>query len=339
MTATARTNPRRGFTLIELLVVIAIIAILIGLLLPAVQKVREAAARTENSNNLKQLSLAAHNFHDHHKRFPSVTGSPTGTLAEGAVSGSGHFQLLPFIEQDNLYKATYGPFVRMSSSTVNGKTTTSTTTYAFNGHQAHRGSGVVKAFVAKTDPTVEGIDSPVSFMMNGSVFTGTLKLDKILDGSSNTLLFAEGYSRCVSTTVSGTTTYNYDYIRTWTYDPYSTTSGYTLTTTTNPDKTVTRVYDYQQAKYTPTFSAGRNEKADEISSKLSTSRDAGGGGTFEIRPPAPKCSYTSAQSTTSGGLLVSLGDGSVRVVSNNVTPTTYGAALTPSGGDVVGNDW
>src|SRR5438552_1104241 len=109
MRLTPPNRSRRGFTLIELLVVIAIIAVLIGLLVPAVQKVREAAGRTQSANNLHQIAIALHNYHDTNKKFPDTWVYPT-TWGEGAVSGNAFFVLLPYMEQEPVYNATYGPF-------------------------------------------------------------------------------------------------------------------------------------------------------------------------------------------------------------------------------------
>ena len=181
---------RTGFTLIELLVVIAIIAILIGLLLPAVQKVREAAARIQSSNNLKQIELAAHAFHDANQQFPSTTGWYPKRQAN-ATRGSVLMILLPYIEQNNVFTTSFN-----------------TTNYGGIGYYECNSvyNQAIKTYSNPSDPSApaSGFDS-FSYATSGyaSNFLAFPREPNVRtlaagfpDGTSNTIGFCEKYARC-----------------------------------------------------------------------------------------------------------------------------------------------
>jgi len=203
---------RRAFTLIELLVVIAIIAILVGLLVPAVQKVREAAARGECQNNLRQISLATVHAADtcDHKIVPSIGLYPSQFPADFNSDGGNFLHLLPWIEQDPLYKSSYTP----SNPDPDGRNGGLITYSQWNVPRPTK----VKSYICPSDYTHRDSDTLASYGANGQVFkdgygqwgAACAKFPaSITDGTSNTIFYTDKLSYC---SFGG---YNYNYWPDW----------------------------------------------------------------------------------------------------------------------------
>ena len=309
-------NRRSAFTLIELLVVIAIIAILIGLLLPAVQKVREAAARMKCANNMHQMGVAMHACNDTYGYMPWYGNAwPKGSTIIPAAST--FFAILPYLEQGNVYKA-----LPAGSDTAyyNGAGTPVT----------------VPMFLCPSDPTVSSSGQGAGWNLASYIVTGEVSVGKypavgstFTDGTSNTALLVEHLALCRNPAGGNTAT---DGRNVW--PAVNLTTGDAILywpgmdTTGNPPgkaPNYTFAIQYPTAKVTdPNNGNALSWKAPQGNPSLGTSGN---------------CDPTTATSMHTGVVMVCLADGSARGVRTSVTLKTWNAALTPAGGEVTGNDW
>jgi prepilin-type N-terminal cleavage/methylation domain-containing protein len=342
-----RSAPERAFTLIELLVVIAIIAILIGLLLPAVQKVREAAARATSQNNLKQIGIAIHNAHDVNEILPTTRGcypqDANGQPWSGykpSHFGTMHYHLLPYIEQQSVYN-----------------NTTDNSWYDTNSGMG-RSDTVIKTYIAPHDPSVPtngktwSNRGATSYTANWHAFGGAWDEDWQLggkaripasfpDGTSNSIAFFEEYSVCGPGT-GNSDTYTE---RIWAEDgqlggPISENYFWSGTQTQAWESPAYWIDPYPIYPGFPNAATMRSTAPDyPINLTTGDTRYLPAAGAIQSAPPVKLCDPKRLTAFTAGGMQVLMMDGSVRTISTSISRPTLARAIVPNDGLPLGNDW
>jgi prepilin-type N-terminal cleavage/methylation domain-containing protein len=306
----SRFRRKAGFTLIELLVVIAIIAILIALLLPAVQQAREAARRTECKNNLKQLGLALHNYHDVYQAFPiSLYGgygdtANVGGYNQNSKSWGWPVRLLPYIDQAPLYNL------------INP----GTTTMAASGQIAT----VVPVFLCPSDPALARIDENTSYMVGVTVARTDYK--GVMGNDWNWGAYANN-------TVSAG-------------DSFTNNNGLLYTLDYRSYRRISRITDgtsntlaIGEAVCNPLFVDGNGSGYSWMNAAETAATAAVPINTYNPKTPSslPWDQRWSFASAHTGGCQFLLCDGAVRFLSQNIDLNTYRALASIDGGENIGD--
>jgi len=336
-------------------VVIAIIAVLIGLLLPAVQKVREAAARAKSQNNLKQIALAVHNFNDAYQgKLPALTDLGTGA-PQGWGYNSLFFNILPYVEQDNVYRVFQKGTPSSYFAPTTGAARTIIPTYLSPADStASNGTTMtgVQAPAAGGGVAVNGEFATTSYAANGYVFrsnTGGLPRT-FVDGTSNTIMFAERYQVCTpastQTQPGPEPVYNL-----WAFGRNqgavaggkrpSPPAFYFIAK--SGDANGATVQMAPVVPLTPATTAP-NPLTQAIPWKYGIESNAAitnyNGPPYQLAPRgAIPCDPQFPQTPHVGGMLAGLGDGSVRTVAPTISQWTFAAACTPAGQETLASDW
>jgi prepilin-type N-terminal cleavage/methylation domain-containing protein len=340
MTRILAPKSRRGFTLIELLVVIAIIGVLIGLLLPAVQKVREAAARTQCANNYKQLGLAAHNFENTYNRLPGAwtdDRSPYPNRDDATI----WFFLLPFIEQTNLYNQGTSANPNVANNGFRDESpwytvaTTQVKTYVCpsdgTADSDTRTYNLYPLFGPDGAKTNWGNYATSNYAANVMVFdpSGPRPLVAAMpDGTSNTVMYAHRHKWCDATVPWGGGGTNTD----WALTPRQAYNEW--------NTGVFGMGAYIQINCGGTAPCRPTRPGPNYNGVVAANMDISLGSLpFQIAPAPGYCNPQVTSSPHSGVMPVGLGDGSVRMVSAGVSVTTWRNASIPNDGNVLGSDW